>query len=205
MRILPVDQNSDEWLQLRKGKVTGSKLKDIVVLRGNTRKMGFYELIAEQLASDEEPEDALERGHRLEGEAVEKFMEVTGKKVETDIGLCVADFNEAVALSPDGLIKNKGKYTEAVEAKCLSASRHIQAVIENEIPKDYHFQVLQYFIVNDDLQKLYFVFYDPRITAKPLHIIEVEREEVAEEVERFKEYQIKTLEEVNTYVEQLAF
>ena len=31
MKVVNIDQNSEQWLELRKGKITGSKLKDIVV------------------------------------------------------------------------------------------------------------------------------------------------------------------------------
>lgn len=202
MKILDVQQNTDEWLEARKGKITGSKLKDLVVLRGTGRKIGFYELLADKLAIPEE-EDARERGHRLEQEAIDRFKKETGKKVETDIGLCVSEADDSIAVSPDGLIKNKGKYTEAVEVKCLGSKYHLQAVIENQIPKDYYYQVLQYFVVNDDLKKLYFVFYDPRIPSKPYHVIEVERDD--EEVERYKAYQLDVIEQINSYVEQFTF
>lgn len=202
MKILNVEQGSDEWLEARRGKITGTKLKDIIVLRGNVRKIGFYEILADKLAIEDD-EHPIDRGSRLEEEAIEHFVGVSGKKVETNVGLCVSDIDDSIAVSPDGLIKNKGKYTEAVEVKCLGSKYHLQAVIENQIPKDYHFQVLQYFVVNDDLEKLYFVFYDPRIPSKPFHVIEAERDD--EEVEKYKQYQIDVINQINSYVEQLTF
>lgn len=205
MNIIKCEQNTDAWLDARKGKITGSKLKDIVVKRGTGRKIGFYELIADRLSIQEEPEDVMERGHRLEQEAIDKFSEITGLKVETDIGICVSDENPNIALSPDGLIKTKGKYAEAVEVKCLSAARHLQAYFEKAIPDEYEFQKLQYFIVNEDLQVLYFVFYDPRVTVKPLHFLEITREEVEEDIKTYLEYQKNVLKEVESLTAQLAF
>lgn len=204
MKIINVEQNTDAWLEARKGKITGSKLKDIIVKRGTGKKLGFYELIAERLSLGSDGEDAMERGHRLEQEAIDLFAETTGKQVE-QVGLCEHDVYPDIALSPDGLIKIDGKYKEAIEVKCLSASRHLQAHFEQAIPNEYHEQILQYFIVNEDLETLHFVFYDPRIQAKPFVMIDVKREHVADELKECLDYQIKTIEEMNTLLNQLTF
>lgn len=206
MKILDLDQNTEEWLEARKGKITSSKLKDIVVKRGNGKKIGFYQLIADRLAIDEAYQDPRERGHSLEHEAIELFESTTGREVDKDVGLCVSDLHEGIALSPDGLIKDEdGKYTEAVEAKCLGSARHIEAILTNHVPADYEMQALQYFVVNDDLEVLYFVFYDPRVIAKPFHIVSVTREEVEEDVEFYRDYQLSVLKEVDAALEKLAF
>lgn len=146
----------------------------------------------------------MDRGHRLEEEAIEIFEKKTGKKVER-VGFCLHDQYDCIASSPDGLIKSKGKYTEAVEIKCLNSAMHLKALLENEIPSEYELQALQYFIVNDDLKKLHFVFYDPRIACRPYHAIELNREDIKEDIEKYREYQIDTINEVNEIVEQLAF
>lgn len=206
MQVIEVDQNTNEWLEARKGKITGSKLKDIVVKRGNGKKIGFYQLIADRLAIDEVVDDPRERGHDLENEAIEAFEKIADRKVDKDIGLCVSDLNDSIALSPDGLIKDEvGKYTEAVEVKCLGSARHIEAVLTDKVPAEYEMQALQYFIVNDDLEVLFFVFYDPRVIAKPLHIVQVTREEVEEQIELYRDYQLSTIKEVEQALEKLAF
>ncbi len=205
MKIIEnIEQNTNAWLDLRKGRITGSKLGDIVVKRGTGKKIGFYELIADKLSIVEEAEDPMERGHRLEGDALKVFSEKTGKKLTTGI-FCVSDDDDNMALSPDALIGSRGKYTEAVEVKCLSAAKHLMAYFEQKVPSEYEFQVLQYFIVNDKLKTLYFVFYDPRITVKPIHWLEISRESLQEDIETYKKYQIDTLKEINALIEQLAF
>jgi len=204
MKIIECEQNTDQWLDCRLGKITGSKLKDIVVKRGTGRKIGFYQLLADRLAVDEEVDSAMERGHELEKDALDLFSKETGKKIE-QVGLCVSDENENIALSPDGLIKRGKKYTEAVEIKCLGSARHLEAYFEKQIPSEYREQAIQYFIVNQDLEKLYFVFYDPRITVKPIHWIEIKREEVEDEIAFLKDYQIQTLKEVEELLTSLSF
>lgn len=199
-----IEQNTNAWLDLRKGRITGSKLADIVVKRGTGKKIGFYELIADKLSIAEEAEDAMERGHRLEGVALDLFTEQTGKKLTRGV-FCVSDDNDYIALSPDALIGSKGKFDGAVEVKCLSAAKHLMAYFEQKVPSEYEFQVLQYFIVNDKLKTLYFVFYDPRITAKPIHWLEIKRENMEEDIATYKQYQIDTLKEIETLTAQLAF
>lgn len=205
MQILNIDQNSDEWRMVRMGKITGSKLDGVTPkVRGAGRKIGFYELLAERLAVEEEVEDPMERGSRLESEAVELFAAQQGKTVER-VGFCISDDNPNIALSPDGLIKNGGKYTEAVEVKCLSAARHLEAYFEKKIPSDYDAQVLQYFIVNQDLETLHFVFFDPRIKSIPMFHLDVKREDIKDDIQKYLEIQIKVLEEVNSMLESLLF
>lgn len=204
MKIININQESPQWLDVRKGKITGSKLKHIVTKRGSKRKIGFYELIAERLAIEEEKEDAMERGHRLEKDAREAFSALTGHVID-EVGFCISDENPNIAVSPDGMIKKGKKYVHGVEIKCLSASRHLQAYFEQEIPEEYVEQYIQYFIVNPDLKSLFFIFYDPRITAKPIHWIEVQRKDIEKEIEFYKQYQINTLAEVDKLLEELAF
>lgn len=193
-------EDKETWLSARFGKITGSKLKDIIVKRGNNKKIGYYQLIADRLGVPPEDENAMERGHRLEPEAIEEFEKMTGKKVKTDLVIWEREDNPSIAISPDGWI---GK-TEAVEVKCLGSARHIEALLTNSVPKDYVDQVNQYFIVNDDLKKLHFVMYDPRIMYKPLFVLEIKRNDVQADVEKYLEYQRVTLAEIDEIVNELS-
>jgi len=194
-------EDREAWLEARRGKITGSRLKDIVVKRGTGKKIGFYELIAERLGIPADDENSMDRGTRLESEAIETFKKETGKKVDTSLVIWTRDDNENIAISPDGFI---GK-TEAVEAKCLASARHIEAFLTQQIPDEYEFQKLQYFIVNDKLKTLYFCFYDPRLIAKPFFYIAVNRADIQEDIDTYLLYQKMTLEEVDSIVNSLTF
>ena len=195
-------ETKEEWLEARKTRITGSRLKDIVVLRGNEKKQGFWELLAERLSiEDGEDENPMQRGTDLESEAIKQFEEYEGKTVNTDLVIWTRDDNESIAISPDGYIGE----TEAIECKCLASARHLEAYFTKKVPKDYWFQVLQYFIVNEKLEQLHFVMYDPRIPQKPYFKITVDRSTVQEEVDEYLTYQKKVLEEVNELVNQLSF
>ena len=203
MKIKHIEQGSDEWFEFRKGKISGTRLGDIYAKRGG-RKQGFYEVIAERLAIDADEENAAARGLRLEEDAVIVFEQVYGKKVDR-VGVCVSDAHESIINSPDGLIKNKGKYTEALEIKCLGSASHIEAVITNQVPDKFTTQKIQYFVVNPDLQTLYFAFYDPRIASVPFHVIEVTRDSLDGLPEQFLQFQLEQLREIDTIVEELSF
>ncbi len=136
----------------------------------------------------------------MESEAIEVFQKETGKTVNRELVLWTREDCESIAVSPDGTISP----TEAVETKCLSSARHIEALLTGLIPDEYEYQKLQYFIVNENLQKLYFIFYDPRLLAKPFFTIEVNREEVQLDVDTYLEYQKSTIAEIEKIVLELS-
>lgn len=171
------------------------------------KKIAFYELVAERLAVDESEFDGyvpnetpMDRGTRLQKFAIDQFTKETGKEVDEKLVMWVREDNEAISVSPDGVISE----TEAIETKCLSSARHIEAYLTQSIPDEYEFQRLQYFIVNDKLQKLYFAFYDPRIPLKSFFYITVTREEVQSQIDEYLAYQKKVLSEVDEIVAELT-
>ena len=200
MKTLTFDSR-EEWLEARRGKITGTVLKDVVTLRGSGKKIGFYQLIADRLGVGAGDEDPMERGQRLEEEAIAEFQEETGHSVDTSLVIWTRDDNESIAISPDGFIGE----TEAVEVKCLSSARHIEALLTQKVPSDYEMQILQYFIVNEKLQKVFMVFYDPRLLAKPFFFLTITREEVQEKVDEYLEYEHGILKEVEDIVINLTF
>ena len=47
--------------------------------------------------------------------------------------------------------------------KCLKSAHQVRAFFEQTFPKEYIEQALQYFVVIDELERLHFVMYDPRV------------------------------------------
>lgn len=194
-------ETQEEWLAARRGKITGTRLKDILTKRGTGKKKGYYELIAERIAIEADGENPMARGLRLEEEAVTRFQTETGKEVDTSLVIWQREDCESIAISPDGFIGD----TEAIEIKCLSSASHIEAWLTKEVPSEYQDQVMQYFCVNDKLETVYSVFFDPRIPAKDYFVIETKREEVQEKVESYLAYQKDTIAEINAIVLELTF
>jgi hypothetical protein len=179
----------------------------IDLLKQAPRKIGFYELIAEHLSLDRDDENRMDRGTRLEPEAREWFEQTYNKTVE-EVGMCLSEADDRIYNSPDGLIRKSPKskkYTEAIEIKCLAPARHIQAVVEKKVPEEYWSQMMQYFVVNEDLEKLYWIFHDPGIASIPYYVLEITRESLGDWPQRMLEFEIAQLQRIDEIVEELAF
>lgn len=191
---------TEEWLEARRGKITGTRLKDLILKRSTKPKIGFYELIAERVAIPANEENVMDRGHRLEEFALDRFALETGKKVNKELVMICRDDDENIAYSPDGFI---GK-TEDVEVKCLSSARHIEAFLTQEIPGEYVEQIIQGFIVNDKLKTRYLVFYDPRMP-KDFFYLTIKREDMQEQIDEYLELERQVLRQVAEIEKQLTF
>lgn len=198
MKKHQIEQRTDEWLHIRKGKITGTALKSIMGTP-RARQEAIYEIIAERLTIGiDDEENAMERGNRLEPDAIAMFELETGKQVER-IGFCEDDNNAMICNSPDGLIDE----TEAIEVKCMGGKNHIKMWLTDEIPDEYKWQIIQYFVVNEKLKKLYFVGYNPNIPVHQLHIIETTREENKTDIENAKKSQEAFLQEIDNILKNI--
>jgi putative phage-type endonuclease len=189
MKIHNVEQGSEEWLKLRLGRITGTRLKSVVGSK-SVQETLIYELIAEQLSGQAEEvfvNNAMRWGTDHEAEAVSAYEELTGSKTET-VGFCVSDEFSYLGLSPDRFIKKRGKYVKAVEVKAPSTKTVIKYRLDGKVPSEYQWQVVNYFLVNTDLKELDFIIYDPRILRPELRltVINVKRADVAGDVELAK-------------------
>lgn len=196
-----IEQGTEAWHQLRKGKITGTTLKAIMGTKAK-RQDAIYEMIADTLTvgveAQTENENPMARGTRLEPEAIKIFEFETGKIVERT-GFVQNDEEPKIAYSPDGLIGE----TEDIEVKCMGGKNHVKMWLTNMIPDDYYWQVVQAFVVNPKLQKRYFVGYHPHIPRHPLHIIEVTRESVEDSIEEARKSEQAFLVEVKSILETL--
>ncbi len=194
--------DEESWLDDRRGRVTGTRLKDLVT-KGKPKK-GFWEIVSERVAIPHNGENVMDRGKRLEEDALDRFRAETGKKVISDLVMWQRDDDENIAISPDGFIKKGKKITEATEVKCLNSAAHIEAYMLKEIPSEYTYQMLQYFIVNDDLQTLYFIFYDPRMPIDFFYHT-VQRADVQEQIDEYLALEHSVLAQILEIENKLTF
>ena len=197
MKIIKVEQGSPEWMSFREGKRTGTSVGKLFA---KSRKTGelydttkplleLYKKVAERLADGTGDDDGLEsnreRGKEMEAEAIACAEEKL--KLKLIRGNVWQDENDENHIeSPDAYTKDLKK---AVEIKCLSSARHIQAIVENEPPKEYYAEYLNYFLVNDKLETLYVFLYDPRFIVRGLtwHAFEIKRADIEYEIERMRD------------------
>jgi hypothetical protein len=223
MKILDLDQNSEEWLEFRKGKSGGSAFGKMYKVDGRTNhKLGdqFFVMLAERVARPMTPNDYYDRvpegvpfswavrGHILEPDAAKAFALKYNKPL-SDGKVWTDDKNLASYVSPDRvIISPDGKIREAVEIKCLSSEKVLkiwwgkmnQKEGESDfwiIPtNEYRAQALKYFMINEDLDKLYWVVYTDLIPKLELQVLEINRGEITDWLEDAKEVEKEYLEEL---------
>lgn len=260
MKILDIEQRSQEWLDFHEGRISGSSAKDYSSVRyipktelvefaeskgyefpknltmDNIRAMltedelnelyanvqindSIYKLIAQRIAKPINPNDyadripegatysAMLRGQILEEEARDLISEKLGKRIIPG-RVWQSDVNEYMICSPDGeIVDDTGKVSEAVEIKCLDSWKVVKAYYEKHPPLDYEAQIIQYFLVNENLQKLYFCIYSDVFTNPDLglQIFELKREDYREKIELTGRVQNATLGLVEREVQKLMF
>jgi putative phage-type endonuclease len=198
-----MEQRSEEWLQLRLGTITGTRLKD--VFKSNNLPL-IDELIAEELTGLVPPpvfvNDAMQRGIDLEPVAMDLYIKENFVEVETPAFVRHSDI-EFLGFSPDGLVKEDDKYIGGVEIKCPSSKKHIEYIRINRIPNEYKYQILSYFI-NTEVDYVDFISYDDRVTVKPFHCVRVTREDYQEEIDKTVEGINKFNEKRNKYFKEIT-
>ena len=196
MKIIEVEQGSSEWMSFREGKLTGTTIGKIFAKSRKTGEMydtekpltTFYQKIAERLAEGTGDDDGLEssreRGLSMESEAIAEAEAHLGLKLIR--GNVWQDEDKNHIESPDAYTKD---LKQAVEIKCLSSARHIQAIVEDKPPAEYYAEYLNYFLVNPKLEKLHIFLYDPRFYLPNLcwHDFVINRKDIEYEIERMRD------------------
>ena len=143
MKILDLEQGSEEWFKARLGIPTASRFKDIVTPakgdKSKSYKTYMYELIAEKLIGDKEDffkSEWMERGSEIEPLARASYEFMHDVKVD-EVGIILND-DETIGVSPDGLIGDVG----GLEIKCPKPSTMVKYMIANELPLEYKPQVM---------------------------------------------------------------
>lgn len=222
MKIIRLSQSEDResWLELRKGIITGTKAKRVQPpARSQKLPSGIYEIIAEKIAVEKDGEPERERGLRLENEALLRTQDKYKLDLDLDCGMWFSD-DEKLAVSPDAA-QVGDKPTYAAEAKCLDTKNHIQGILQDCIAKqlpqynpidslkigtsDFTAQVIQYFVINQDLQTLYFTLYDDRVVLDNImhYVIVVKREHVTDFIEGQEAYERDALDKINSLIKVL--
>lgn len=228
MQIYQVELDSDLWLHERRGKVTGTKAKGMgYQARNKTKRYAeFYKVLAEKMSIAADGEDVRDRGHRLEKEAVGRLARERNLLVEPEPGMWISDVDEDIALSPDAyeaVTDEQPLPTWAIEVKALASEHHLRFILQHrelvkrpdynpimsvpcEQEHNYKDQAVQYFVVNEKLDLLYFVLYDDRIVFDHLVmlVIEIHREDVADLVRQQTAVEFEALSEINKLVKQLT-
>jgi putative phage-type endonuclease len=136
-------QGSPEWFAFRLGKVSASRVSDLMAKTKSgysaSRKNYMSELICQRLTGSREEgfaSAAMQRGTEMEPIARSRYENETDTRVfETG---CIAHPNiEDFVASPDGLVGFDG----SIEIKCPNTATHIEFIKSGKIPANYQKQM----------------------------------------------------------------
>jgi hypothetical protein len=172
------DQQSAAWLEAKLGKIGGTRLKQ--VFSANNLDL-VDELIAEQ-GSGLHPENfvtpAMQRGIDLEPTVRKMFVRLHNVEIE-EIGLCQSDEFPYLVCSPDGFSKCR---TIGIEIKCPSTKNHVKTIRQRTVSAEYRYQVLNYFLVNERCDVMYYISFDDRYKPLPYFELRLERKDIEPEL-----------------------
>ena len=174
-------QGSDEWFAARVGKITASRLGDIMrktrygesTYKAKVRLELAIERITGKSASSVVMNQAMRDGQEREPDARKLFEAITGKEV----ALCGSfDHPNIVntSASPDGLLRDENA---VLELKCPTHVTHAKNLLSDKMPKNYEYQV-QWQIACTESDYAYFASYHPDF-GKDLRLkyVKVERDD----------------------------
>lgn len=177
MKIHNFEQRTEDWYNIRKGKMTASNA-DTIIANGKGLETYIYNLMAEYYSSAEKENYInadMQRGIDLEPEARLEFEFYTDLDVQ-EVGFI--EYNEFIGVSPDGLIGDDG----LIEIKCPNDSVYFKLLLSDNIKPEYIAQMQMQLYVTDR-QYCYFVSYNPNFE-KSLYIKKITRDE--EMIEKLK-------------------
>jgi putative phage-type endonuclease len=188
MQIIDCQQGSAEWHAARAGRVTGSRVADVVrkTKTGISASRNTYmgELIAERLSGFQDSNGfsskAMDRGKEIEPRAREYYALMRNAEVR-QVGLVIHPRFPMAAASPDSLVGDAG----LLEIKCPNSATHISTLLGAPIDPDYVTQ-MQWgmactgmpwcdFISYDDRLPPHMAFHCTRVHRDSARIIELER------------------------------
>ena len=140
-----IEQRSEDWFAARLGKVTASKVKDVMAKgRGGapsaTRQNYMMQLLCERLTGKREEgftSAAMQRGTELEPLARAAYEIRTGNIVD-ETGCFPHSKIDGFMASPDGLVGSVG----LIECKCPNTATHVATLQSGRHDPQYDWQML---------------------------------------------------------------
>ena len=139
-----IEQRSEEWYRQRLGKVTASRVKDVMAKTktgpSKSRENYMMELLCQRLTGVVEEgfsSAAMQRGTELEPMARGMYEGERGVLV-MECGFVDHPEIAGCGASPDGLVGDDG----LIEIKCPNTAQHVEFLRFKEIPSPYQMQMM---------------------------------------------------------------
>lgn len=198
-----MDQRTDEWFQARLGKVTASRIVDVMAKTktgyGATRAKYMDQLLDEIVTGQVTSgfsNAAMQHGIDTEPKARAAYELITGNEV-IEVGFCVHPEIHQAGASPDGLVGDDGM----IEIKCPNTSTHREFLVSGKIDRKYYLQ-MQWQMACCDREWCDFVSFDDRLMDGAGHckIKRVARSQVT--IDEITEEVMLFLKEINQKLRQ---
>lgn len=174
-----IEQRTEEWFAARLGKVTASKVADVIAKTKTgysaSRENYMAQLICERMTgqkADSFTNAAMEWGTATEPlarAAYEAFKDV----LVDEVGIIEHPFLPMCAASPDGLVSIDGM----LEIKCPNTATHFDTLLTSKMPNKYMPQV-QWQMACANRLWVDFVSFDPRAPeGLQLFVTRIERDD----------------------------
>ncbi len=220
MEVIDLDQDGVDWLNERRKSVGGSDSKGFLPTTrknsdGDYLSAGFWQYIGQQLTSPRDlGEAAMDRGHRLEEEAVKELETVVGLPFELKPGMWR---NGNYHISSDGA-EPVAEPTYDCEVKCLKEGKHFKYLykarnwdgaqldlIPDEYGAYYKEQALHGFVVNKKLRTRYFVLYEPnaKYAEHKIVVIVINRNEIVKDIELYESKLNESMQKAQAIISEL--
>lgn len=174
-----MEQLSTEWFEARLGKVTASRVSDVLATRkgqeSTVRAKYKLQLATERMTNMKSPsymnqamQDGIDR-EPMAREIYEKLKDVT----VDEVGFVQHQKIERAGASPDGLVGDDG----IIEIKCPVETTHTTNLLEKKLPSKYKAQV-QFQLATTGRKWCDFISYNPNFEPRlQLMVVRVERDD----------------------------
>lgn len=173
-----VQQNSEEWYNLRLGKITSSNFDKICANMGKAfgepakkyaRQKALERVTGKLDETAQFSNSYMDRGHELEPLALELYQMQTFNEVTNGGFFSISAFGD----SPDGLVGSSG----CVEVKSVIPNTHWKVIERGGYDTSYKWQIQGHMYIGDK-QWCDFVSYCPEFAkGKELYVFRVERDD----------------------------
>jgi putative phage-type endonuclease len=198
-----MDQGTEEWFTIRIGKVTASRVADVIAKTKTgysaTRDNYMAQLVCERLTgqkSESFTNAAMQHGTDTEPLARAAYEALRDVLVD-EVGFVPHPTIEMAGASPDGLVGEDG----LLEIKCPNTATHIETLLSQSVPGKYNTQ-MQFQMACTGRQWCDFVSFDNRLPEElQLFVKRVPRDN--EFIKQMEDEVVKFLNELDIKIAQL--
>lgn len=203
-KFITADQSSAAWLKAREGRITASRIKDVISYLKNGKESAKrydyrLELIAERLtgmAIEHYVSPAMDHGMEWEGTARAAY-EIAQDVMVDRVGFAVHGAMDFSGASVDGLVNDRG----IIEIKCPNTTTHLQWMMDGVVPPEHEPQMVWGM---ECCERFWadFISYDPRLP-EDLQIFIVRLDYDPERAKYLREEVSKFNEEIDDAIARL--